>query len=392
MRGYLQLVARSIRGILPDRTGLQVGWTFRRLAVMTLFLPLFVAVQAVHWIGLLADEIFFRAYRDVDVCEPVFIVGVPRSGTTFLHRVLARDTERFTTFTLWELLLAPSISERVLWRMLGRLDGLIGRPGTRLVSYVERAFLGRLDAIHASSLGAPEEDYFALVPAFACFVLVLPFPGSSILWQLAQFDDQVSPAERRRIMEFYKSCLQRHLYVHGPEKTLLSKNPSFTSAIRSLRETFPDCRIVCNVRNPLEAIPSLLSSMREGTRVFYGDKHLDVLQDRFLDILKHYYRHSIITLSYWPEQRQTFVTLGELEKALRETVAGIYARFGYDLSESFADALETEHHRALAYRSTHQYSLDQFGLDPNRVIEDLDYVFDRFDFHAPLDQPCERVG
>ncbi len=389
MQGKLPLFFRLLRGSLLDGGGARVPWTLKRVAVTSLFLPVFLAVQLVHWMGFLLDEVFFRGYRRVEVRAPVFVVGVPRSGTTLLHRVLAQDTERFTTFSLGELLFAPSISERVAWRALGRADRLVGRPFGRLIGLVERRFLGGLDSIHESALQSPEEDYFALVPAFACFLLILPFPGSGMLWRLASFDDDVPPAEKRRIMAFYKACLQRHLYVHGPQKTLLSKNPSFTSAVGALRETFPDCKVICNVRDPLEAIPSLLSSMRHGTRLFYGAKQADVLRDRFVGMMCHYYRHSLCVLPTWPRAQHAFVTLDQLQADVRAAVRAIYQRLGDDVSPSYDARLERASRAAKAYRSRHRYSLEQFGLQPRSVVEDLSHVFDRFGFRAPLEETCE---
>jgi hypothetical protein len=60
-------------------------------------------------------------------------------------------------------------------------------------------------------------------------------------------------------MGFYRGCLLRQAYVRGPHKTFLSKNAMFSSKIENLRLWFPGCRIVYMVRNPLEAIPSMLS-------------------------------------------------------------------------------------------------------------------------------------
>lgn len=387
-----RLFFRLIRGIFWDRGGLRVPWTVRRVVVMIGFVPVFLGAQFVHWLGFLLDELLFRGYRRIEVRQPMFIVGVPRSGTTLLHRVLAKDTQRFTTFNLGELLLAPSISERVFWGALGWIDRRLGRPVARLFAWLERSFLGGLDAIHFSSLAEPEEDYFALLPVFACFLLILPFPGSKKVWQLARFDTSLDADERRRIMAFYKGCLQRHLYIHGPDKILLSKNPSFTSMIGSLRETFPDCRVICNVRTPLETVPSLLSSMREGTRFFYGERHEDVLRDRLTDMVRHYYEHSLGTLPFWPPEQHVFVKMGDLEKQLQPTVERIYRRFELPLSEPYRAALEEEHRRALAYRSRHQYSLNEFGIDPSHIVEDHRYVFEYFDFGIPAAAARVRVG
>ena len=386
------MVLRLIRGTLWEGNGLRVPLTPKRIVVMSLFLPVFLVIQMAHWIGFALDELFFRGYRAVQVKEPLFVVGVPRSGTTFLHRVLARDSEKYTTFTLWELLLAPSITERVFWQTLGKLDRCIGRPVGRLIAGLGKVVFRSLDSIHRVSLDSPEEDYFALLPVFACFLLILPFPGSGMLWQLAYFDEQVPEAERRRIMAFYKSCLKRHLYVRGQNKTLLSKNPSFTPAIGALRETFPGCKVICNLRNPLEAIPSLLSSIRGGTSLFYGKKHADVLRDRFLDISNHYYRHATSLLPTWPLNQHAFVTMESLQDDVRAVVETIYDRFGYTLSPAYAQLLEQEYQRSQGYRSTHHYSLEQFGIEPSSVVEGLSDVFERFGFRTPSKEACSARG
>ena len=66
----------------------------RRLTGFLLVLgaiPLLVAVQLLHWLTFLLDEIFYRGYRDVPVRQPLFVLGPPRTGTTHLHRVLSED-------------------------------------------------------------------------------------------------------------------------------------------------------------------------------------------------------------------------------------------------------------------------------------------------------------
>ena len=71
--------------------------------------PLFVFFTN---LTLFLDNIFFPQYRKVEVKNPVFIIGHPRSGTTFLHRLLTQ-TNDFAVFQLWHILL-PSLTARVL--------------------------------------------------------------------------------------------------------------------------------------------------------------------------------------------------------------------------------------------------------------------------------------
>ena len=354
--------------------------TLKRFCVMSAFLPILFMVQLMHWVGFLLDDIFFRGYRNIEVKEPLFIVGIPRSGTTLLQRVVAGDTERFTSFTLWELLFAPSIIERKFWLGLGKLDRLIGKPGARLIAFIERNAFAQLDAIHRISLKAPEEDYFVLVPILACFILILPFPFSQELWRIAYFDQAMPQKDKQRIMAFYKACLQRHLYVRGAEKQLLSKNPSFSGMIESLDETFPDCKIVGCIRDPLEAIPSLISSMMSGARIFDNDPQGHGFRDQLLEMLKYFYEHLTHQLPKMPDERHAFVTLNELKERLGDTVRQIYDKLGWTMSPAFQTFLQMEDERARKYSSKHKYTLEMFELEPDDISREFAYVYERFDF------------
>ncbi len=348
------------------------------------FFPLLFVVQTIHWIGFILDEILFRGYKAVKVRSPVFIVGVPRSGTTFLHRVLANDSERFTTLTLWELILAPSAAERKFWLGLGRIDRWIGSPFARFIKWLERRIFGSLDSIHQISLSDPEEDYFALVPIYACFILILPFPFPDELGHLAFFDDQTPPADKDRIMAFYKSCLQRHLYVRGTDKTLFSKNVSFSPMIGALNKTFPDSRIIGTVRNPLNAIPSHISSMMEGAEIFDNDTRGHEFRDQMIAVQRYAYTHMMKMLPELPENRQMIVRMEDLETTLGSVVQKIYERLGYEMDPAFKTYIQDQDWRQRNYKSGHKYDLSTYGLTEAMIYEQFSDVFDRFGYEPPV--------
>ena len=380
------LVFRLLRQTLipPWPTGPR---SWRRLGLLCLFVPLFLSLQGVHWIGFLLDDLLFRGYRKVQIREPLFIVGLPRSGTTFLQRVFARDSERFTTLRLWELLLAPSVTERKFWLGMGVLDRVLGSPFSRLGRWGERMGLSWLDVIHEVSLNDPEEDYFLLLPVFACFLLVVPFPYHEAIWTLARFDE-LPEAERAPVMRFYRAALQRHLHVVGPEKQLLSKNPSFTPFIRSLLETFPDCRILCCVRNPLEVVPSLLSSVGTGAKVFGYDVAEPGVRDRFVDMLAFFASHSVTNLDQLPESRQAFVPLKDIKGDMEGFVLELYRRFGWEAGREFKERLGEDSQRSKEYKSRHTYSLEDYGLTPDEIRERFSTFNSRFQFwESPTASP-----
>jgi hypothetical protein len=334
----------------------------RRVLMMLGFLPLFALVQGIHWLGFLLDEIFFRGYRAVQIREPLFVLGVPRSGTTNLHAVLARDPQ-FTTFSTWECLFAPSVSQRLFWRALQRLDAKLGAPLQRLLGAAERRFFASLDDVHAMSLSSPEEDYFALMPALSCFILVLPFPQAAHLWRMGSFDRDMPAAERQRLLDFYADALRRHLYVHGADKRLLSKNAAFASMANSLAAQFPDARFLVCLRDPVQTIPSQLSSIRPGLAFFGVPPTSAPLRERFIEQLAFYYRNLRRLAETQAPARTVTKTLPQLKTDLAGAVRDAYTRLGIPLRADFAATLDAAAAPARRYRSGHRYDLAEFGLD-----------------------------
>ncbi|MFO8048143.1 MAG: sulfotransferase [Desulfosudaceae bacterium] len=357
--------------------------TPKRLAIMTGFLLLLLVIQTLHWLGFIIDELVFSGYRKIKVRQPLFVVGVPRSGTTFLHRLLFADKELFTCFTLWELIFAPSITERKIILGLARLDRVIGAPLQKAIAWLERRLFGSLDDIHVISLSDAEEDYFVLTPIYACFLLILPFPFFDELGHLAFFDDQTPQAEQDRILAFYKSCLQRHLYVRGTDRVLLSKNVSFSPMIRALNRVFPDCRIIGTVRDPRRAVPSHLSSMMEGAAVFDNNVEGDDYRDRMIEVQRYAYTHVIEALPELPRERRLTVRMEGLQHDLYGVVSTIYDRFDYAMMPDVEYNLRRRNQIQKTYQSGHHYDMAAYGLTGEEIFSRFADVFQQFGYEPP---------
>lgn len=382
LKAYGRLFVRSW---CPDYGGTLKGVSPRRWLVMALFWPLFVLLQAINGAGLMLDYLLFPDFRRVRVREPLFVVGVPRSGTTFLHRLLAGDRERFTTTALWELIFAPSITQRFFWRGVGRLDALVGAPLSRLFFRLERWVLGGLDDVHQTGLRDPEEDYLALLPVLGCFLLVLAVPDPA-LWRLTYADRDLPAAEKQRLMAAYRRFVQRHLYFHGEHRTFLSKNPSFTPFMATLADAFPDARFIGCLRNPTAAVPSQINSIVIGGKLFDGRDTADYWREGFLGMLDHYYRHLLEQLDRLPPSRRALSRMEELSARPLATVEGFYAAFGLTLSPAYRAWLSAQDEKARGYRSGHHYSLENLGVAPQRLRDTFGWVYEKFAYPLPEDE------
>ncbi|WP_347330169.1 sulfotransferase [Marinimicrobium locisalis] len=342
-------------GVQLARTLPDAGWRHAlwRLPLFTLAWLVLGLLAVSHGLGFVLDDWLFRGYRKVLVRAPVFIVGVPRSGTTYLQRRLAEDPA-FTSLTLWECLLAPSISERYFWSFVGRLFSPLKR-------FVPRWRWAAMDRVHTLGWQEPEEDFLLLLWRGACFLPALVCPRAEGYWRLAFFDQAVAKDERRALTAYYYACLQRHLYFHGRHKRLLSKNPSFTPWVDSLRERFPGARFIACARRPEEAIASQLSALRP-VLALLGRRAADrELSERMLTILHGYYGR----LRRWRRDSDVLsLPLPQLARMQETDWQRLYAFMEQPLPPAGALTLYPRRPDA---RPGHRYSLEEYGLSRARV-------------------------
>ena len=337
------------------------GRRFIAAVLLILLFPLLILWQAFHWIGFAIDEVLFRGYKRIEVRNPLFVLGPPRTGTTHLHRVLAAD-ERTTTFSTWECLFGLSITGRYVCLGLARLDRLLGHPVGRLATWIGSKTLGSMDDVHEFGISEPEEDFLCLMPVASCFILIVAFPGASWLWSTARLDRDVDERERQKLMKYYRRAIQRHLYVFGKDKQYLSKNPSFSGMAESLLEEFPDARIIACSRDPVATVPSQLSSLEPSLRLLGFDGVTTALRDDLVDLLEFYYEHLNDVRSRYPG-RVAAIENDELRNDLANSIARVYAETGLDIDAAFAEKLKTASTASRSFKSKHRYTLEDYGLN-----------------------------
>ncbi len=245
-----------------------------------------------------------------------------------------------------------------------------------MISAFEKRLPSKLQNMHKVGLFEPEEDDLIHLHIFNTAFLIYMFPFDEMKAFL-RFDTDLEPELRAGTMNFYKRCIQCHLYVYGREKRFLSKNPSFSGKVRSLAETFPDCKIVCMVRNPLEAVPSAVSW------VSYGLKCYNSIDDRVLAAeipkgISHLYFYPRKQLEKLPPDRGAILRYEDLVAEPAKFVRDLYFRFGMDIPPAFRNILEDASEENKNYKSGHTYSLESQGLSPDMILKDYKEVFDEF--------------
>jgi Sulfotransferase family len=185
------------------------------------------------------------AFFERELLPPIVVTGLPRTGTTLLHRLLAAN----------QSLRAPVLSELLApidtrSRMGARLHRL--RLDIELMTL--RRFTGNLDTMHVSRPDTPEECMFAMTLSFR----------TAMFWTLvpcyAHMDWYGRSARERKYAE-YRDVLSI-LQSRAPNRPLVLKAPEHLGSVDELLKNVPDALVVVCHRPVSEAITSFNSLIR----------------------------------------------------------------------------------------------------------------------------------
>jgi len=366
----LRLLRRALRLSL-----LEQPFRLRRWLYVWLFSALFAVLWVAVAIARLLDDVFFPGYRRQPLRAPVFIIAPPRSGTTLTQKLLSLDEERFVHVELYQ-----TIFPSVLWQRaiagLARLDRKCGRPLARAIGWAEKHWFGGWDDMHKLRLSQPEEDDGFFVYTFVTEAIYLLFPFVDELWE-AGFSDALPANERRKLMRYYRSCLKRHLYANGPDKTQLSKITQACGSLDGLLEEFPDARFITIIREPTDSVASHVS-------VFYPvwvTHSPEIAKDSptsraYGRLAVEWYKHLFEFRKKVDPARYTCIDYRDLVRDPAATIETVYTHFGWSMSESNRDRLAAASERQRGFESRHRYSLEEFGMSREWIQQELGELLD----------------
>ncbi len=178
----------------------------RRFAFITAITPLYMAVRALDSTGRWMDDVFFDAYKDTDIGEPIFIMASPRSGTTLLHRLMSLD-DQFTSYSLWQTIL-PTLTAYKAVDGLTKLDGALGSPLDKIQEAAAKYLFRGWEGIHETRFNQAEEDE-------AIFALQLGTPAVWLAWPFVEelprpgYIDRLDT--REQYARFLEGTTRRHM-------------------------------------------------------------------------------------------------------------------------------------------------------------------------------------
>ncbi|PUB32232.1 sulfotransferase family protein [Promicromonospora sp. AC04] len=285
---------------------------------------------------------------DQPVAAPVFVVGMPRTGTTLTYNVLSRSPGHRGP-KLWEMM-HPGLA------VDGRAEAALIRR-TRRKFAVTSALSSTWDTIHPMYAAAEEEDTFIRAHS-ELHSSAVPMPD--YLERLRTFD-------HRPDYRFLRDTLQLLSYGR-PARRWVLKHPANLFHLSEIRDVFPDARFVWTHRSPEVALASLCSLAESSQRIHRRPGAVDLTQigRDWLAIMSQGVSRALVQRAELGPDAVLDLPYGRLTgepgAALPELFEQLGAQWGADDDANLTAALE-----APKSRPPHQYSLERFGLERSEV-------------------------
>lgn len=313
--------------------------------------------------GALVARLFGEASRrqhpefaDVPITRPIFVTGLPRTGTTALHRLLTADPAH-QGLDMWLTEVPQPRPPRDTWAdnpIYQRLE-----EAYRQHHLTHPEFMG----VHYISADQVEECWQLLRQSmrsisFECLAHVPTYSA----WLAGQ--DWVGAYQRHR----------RNLQLIGlpdADRRWVLKNPSHLFALDALFEVYPDALVIQTHRSPRTAIASVCSLNQQASDGWSETFRGDVIGRDQLELWARGLELFTADRAKHDPARFHDVAYADLVNDPLGTVEAIYRQFGIDLSDDARAAMSALHADSATgrQRPAHRYELADFGLSAEEVDE-----------------------
>ncbi len=286
-----------------------------------------------------------------EIRRPIFIIGLPRTGTTILFNLLALDPDTRAPLS-WEVERpcpppqeASYATDPRIRLMEKQLAGLSKLAPT-------------LSAIHEFAAELPQECVAMTGHEF----MSVQF---HILFNVSRYQKWLDEQSLVPALQFHRRFLQ-HLQSDYALKRWVLKTPGHLAVIEDLLEVYPDARVIHTHRDPLNVMPSIasLSYALRGISSDVLDPHFVGRQQA--DLWSRHLQRAVKARESLKARDDQFLDV-HFEDVVKDPI-GVVERIYTHFEIPFHDEVRERMNAFVAANprgkhGAHHYSLEDFGLD-----------------------------
>jgi hypothetical protein len=295
----------------------------------------------------------FPEILELQINDPLVIVGLPRTGTTLLQRTLAVDPQ-FSKAQWWETRYPAPLGGETLEQPLQR----IGRARAEVAAMIE--FLPQLLAIHPLDAEQPDEEFMLMEHSFLCAMDSYVNVPSYTAWLDRQDQTQVYRYLKRTLQFLQWQQARRGI---APGRRWLLKSPQHLHTLELLFDVFPGAQVVLTHREPARTIPSLASFIHTLWQLYSDQADAQAVGEQWNRRMARALRHAMAVREGMPAGRFLDVQFEDTLAAPQAVVERIYRFAGLECTPKVRAAMgQWLSANGREKRAPHLYSPEQFGL------------------------------
>lgn len=332
---------------------------------------------------LLAEDLFAKHPEILarEIKTPVVVVGLARSGTTRLHRLLAADS-RFLHLKAWESVNPVPLPESFGAEREPRIKSI--EDGLKAVLYMSP----QIASVHPLGAHEVEEEVGLIQHAFASQLFEVQAHLPSFADYLMNHDQTYAYEYMVRLMKLVSWWRK-----DAADKPWVLKTPQHMQDLDALMRVFPDARLICIHRDPIKAVGSACSMtwnaiVRDTDSIdphWVGQEWLgktDAMLRKTLQV-----REAMV-----PAAQQIDVLYHNISSDWRGEMKRIYRFIGMPLTDEALASMQAwldsnKQHK----HGAHKYCLSDFGLSDEQVEGRLAYYRSRFGIPLETRNPHQSL-
>lgn len=304
---------------------------------------------------------------DERIEAPIIVVGLPRTGTSKLQRMMSADPD-VQRLDVWKLLNPAPLPGEKPGNPKPRIE--FGMVVERILSTQFPDYMAR----HPTEACEPDEELLLMEMSFECVV-------TSLRVRTPTFREFVLKRDQGPTYRYMLRMLQFLQWQDGGGRgrPWIMKSPVHLGNLATLLETFPDATIVHCHRDPRVVVPSFASLLEAGRRMGSDTIDLDEIGADMLGLLPRDMRRNLADRKALREERILDVQYSEIRDDARSVIARVYGKAGRELTPEAAAAFEAYGaRRPEGHFGRHEYTAERFGLSGDRIAAEFADYYDRF--------------
>lgn len=291
---------------------------------------------------------------DVEIIEPLFIVGLPRCGTSVLHALLNED---------------PNVRAPLQWEIA------YPSPPPERATELTDPRISKYDAYLWEQFGGDPKELLkghplgAMIPQECGSFMTSSFQSSNycMLQRLPRFYEWFQSVDATFRYEVHKMWLQQ-LSWKNPRKHWVLKIQEHMYKMRELRTVYPDAIFIQPHRDPTQVVASISQLMYVIRSPAYDEPGKEKIGQEFLNLWSDGIEAMMDYRAKTPDLPIHDMRFKDLLTDPVDTIRKAYAQFGRELSDEGAQSvLRWLDENPADKHGKRSYSLEEFGLDEETV-------------------------